>query len=75
MEPTLREAIQVVFGVGARGPNERPMPEATPRIDLEQVRGSLAAAEQALGRGDWQAFGRAMQELRQLLTPDDDVAP
>jgi uncharacterized membrane protein (UPF0182 family) len=75
MEPTLEEALQVVFGAGPREPGEPTMAEASPGIDLDQARGSLDEAEQALGRGDWQAFGRAMQELRQLLTPDADKSP
>src|ERR671919_742597 len=68
MEPTLEEALRVVFGAGPRGPGEPATAEALPGIDLDQARGSLDEAEQALGRGDWQAFGRAMQALRQLLT-------
>jgi hypothetical protein len=46
-----------------------------PVVDLEQARSSLDEAERALGRGDWQAFGRAMQVLRQLLTGGDDAPP
>ena len=75
MEPTLEEALRVVFGEGPREPSEPAVAEAMPGIDLDQARRSLDEAEQALGRGDWQAFGRAMQELRQLLTPGDDLAP
>jgi hypothetical protein len=48
----------------------------TPRLpEHGQACGSLDEAERALCRGDWQAFGRAMQELRQLLTPDADASP
>ena len=75
MEPNLEEALRVVFGEGLRGPGEPALAEQLPSIDLNQARGSLDEAERALGRGDWQAFGRAMHELRQLLTPGDDVPP
>jgi uncharacterized membrane protein (UPF0182 family) len=75
MEPTLREALRVVFGEGAQGPGEPATAEALPGIDLDQARGSLDEAERALGRGDWQDFGRAMQALRQLLSRGDDASP
>ena len=44
-------------------------------IDLGQARSSLDEAERALARGDWQAFGRAMQALRQLLMRGGDASP
>jgi uncharacterized membrane protein (UPF0182 family) len=75
MEPSLKEALQVVFGEGPERPGEAATAAALPSVDLDQARGRLDEAEQALGRGDWQAFGRAMQELRQELTRGDEVAP
>jgi uncharacterized membrane protein (UPF0182 family) len=75
MEESLEEALHVVFGEGPERPGEAATAAALRGIDLDQARGSLDEAEQALGRGDWQAFGRAMQALRQLLTRGDDAAP
>jgi uncharacterized protein len=75
MEPSLEEALRVVFGGGPREPTEPATAAALPGIDLGQARSSLDEAERALGRGDWQAFGRAMQTLRQLLTRGDDASP
>jgi hypothetical protein len=31
--------------------------------------------ETRVGRGDWQAFGRAMQALRRLLNRGEDASP
>jgi uncharacterized membrane protein (UPF0182 family) len=75
MEPSLKEALRVVFGEGPERPGEAVTAEALPSVDSGKARRSLDEAEQALGRGDWQAFGRAMQELRRLLTPGDEVVP
>ena len=75
MEPSLEEALRVVFSKGRGGPGEPALARVLPGIDLDQARGSLDQAEQALGRGDWQAFGRAMHQLRELLTPSDDAVP
>jgi hypothetical protein len=48
----------------------------TPRLpEHGQARGNLDEAERALGRGDGQTFGRAMQELRQLLNRGADGSP
>jgi hypothetical protein len=44
-------------------------------VAVERALRGRARYHQALGRGDWQAFGRAMQELRQELTRGDEVAP
>ena len=75
MEPTLEEALRYVFGGGPRQPTEPATAEVLPRIDLDQARGDLDEAERALARGDWQAFGRAMQALRQLLNRGEDASP
>ena len=72
MEPTLAEALNVVFGgarqrppdagaqAGAPAP-QRPLPE------LSEARDALDRAQQALEDGDWAAFGQAMQELKSTL--------
>jgi uncharacterized membrane protein (UPF0182 family) len=68
MEPTLAQSLQVVFGgapetaaiVGGAAP---PAPPA----GLDQARQALDAAQQALTKGDWAAFGDAMQRLRDTL--------
>ena len=64
MEATLAEAIQVVFG-------ERPSPSEgmteAPGTPLAGAREALSRAEQALQRGDWNAFGREWDLLKSLL--------
>jgi uncharacterized membrane protein (UPF0182 family) len=68
MEPTLQEALAAVFGAGPGGGTAAGTAPA-PSADLERAREALDAAEQALRRGDWAAFGTAMQRLRGLLGP------
>jgi uncharacterized membrane protein (UPF0182 family) len=75
MEPSLEQALQAVFGGGVRQTTAPATAQALPGIDLDQARGDLDEAERALGHGDWQAFGRAMQALRQRLTGDDETSP
>ena len=65
MEPTLRDALNVVFGV-RRGASE-PEPASAEADSLAEARKALTAAEEALRDGDWSLFGRSMQRLRQLL--------
>src|SRR5262249_62003244 len=65
MEPTLTEALQVVFGKRPSTPEETTAAPQTPAA--EEPREALSEAEQALRRGDWTAFGRAWERLRSLL--------
>jgi uncharacterized membrane protein (UPF0182 family) len=62
MEPTLTDALRVVFG-------QRP---STAKVTSEPSEASSAAevlsrADQALRRGDWAAFGHEWEELKRLL--------
>ena len=62
MEPTLTDALRVVFG-------QRP---STAKVTSEPSEASGAAevlsrADQALRRGDWAAFGHEWEELKRLL--------
>ncbi len=70
MEETLDGAIQAVFG----GAPEQPPAgqESAPRAvgvgaPLEHAREAFDAAQSALSRGDWPAFGRAMEQLSETL--------
>jgi uncharacterized membrane protein (UPF0182 family) len=64
MEPTLAEALQVVFGERSSTPEEATV---APQAPTSGASGALSAAEQALRRGDWTAFGRAWEQLKSLL--------
>ena len=82
MEPTLTEALAAVFG-------EQPEPAApgaavstaaspSPGIGpaaLNRVRKGIARAEEALKRGDWRAFGEAMEEVKKVLGEDEASSP
>ncbi len=62
MEPTLDQAIRAAFG------ERRPLATDGPVTDgLSDAADVLQAAEESLRIGDWDGFGRAMQELKGLL--------
>jgi hypothetical protein len=42
---------------------------------LPAVRDRLAEAEAALARGDWVAFGAAMEALKGLAEPESEADP
>ncbi len=64
MEPTLAQALQVVLG--QQPPTAQGVPEA-PQAPTDEARDALSAADQALRRGDWSAFGREWEKLKSLL--------
>jgi uncharacterized membrane protein (UPF0182 family) len=66
MEPTLQEAVEAVFG--ARRTERGTLPSSPVRADVfKQAREHLQRAEDALRRGDWSGFGKAMDSLKKLL--------
>jgi hypothetical protein len=65
MQPSLEEAISVVFGRVSQQPTEISDEKDTKR--LPEARAALKAAEEALRSGNWDRFGRAMQKLKELL--------
>ncbi len=67
MQPTLDLAIQDLFG---EAPAAAPEPGAAPPALVTEIRSHVAAAEAALARGDWQAFGAAMAGLKQATGAD-----
>ena len=70
MEPTLDAALAALFGA------PRPAPEAAASpIQLPAVRDRLAEAEAALARGDWTAFGAAMEALKAIAEPVGNAEP
>jgi len=65
MEPTLQEALAVVFGG-----RDRRVPQAQVAEESDQLsraREALRDAQAALREGDWDMFGVAMQRLKHLL--------
>jgi uncharacterized membrane protein (UPF0182 family) len=65
MEPTLREAMQVVF----EGRSSTPaVARQGARVRQFPARDTLERAEEAMRRGNWDDFGRAMQQLKELLS-------
>ena len=67
MEPTLEEALAAV--VGSRVKETEVTLGSESRGQLAAARAALAEAEAALRMADWDAFGRAMQVLKQTLAP------
>jgi hypothetical protein len=69
MQPTLEQALRVVFGEARpAAPAEAEAPAAVrqPQV-VGRAREALSAAQQALEQGDWATFGRQMQRLRDVL--------
>jgi uncharacterized membrane protein (UPF0182 family) len=68
MEPTLQAALEAVFGGIARvGRSADGSAPSQPPAELQSARDALGAAQQALAKGDWAAFGSAMQRLSETL--------
>ncbi|GMQ74925.1 MAG: UPF0182 family protein [Gammaproteobacteria bacterium] len=65
MEPTLEEALAAVVGSRVQETEATLGPEGSEQ--LAAARAALAEAEAALRDADWDAFGRAMQLLKQVL--------
>jgi uncharacterized membrane protein (UPF0182 family) len=71
MEPTLDGALAALFGAT---PPASAASTASPVV-LPAVRDRLAEAEAALARGDWVAFGAAMEALKGLAEPESEADP
>jgi uncharacterized membrane protein (UPF0182 family) len=66
MEATLADALQVVFGHRSAAPE--PAAEAEgPQTPISGAREALQRADRALREGDWSAFGREWEQLKNLL--------
>jgi uncharacterized membrane protein (UPF0182 family) len=65
MEPTLGEAIAAVFGKAA--PKQPTVSAPAEKNSLVMAREQLLKAQKALQAGQWQEFGKAMDELRKIL--------
>ena len=67
MEPTLDDALKAVFGAPRPRPQEEKIPPPAQVEVLAKARDQLEKAQQAMQQGDWEKFGKAMGELKQLL--------
>ena len=68
MEPTLRGALEALFGRGPASEVPGGEPRAIqPPAGLQSARDAFEAVEEARRQGDWAAFGRAMQRLTDIL--------
>lgn len=78
MEPTLEQALSAVFGEASPmvPGSVAPASAATgTRETLARARENVTRAEKALKRGDWRAFGAAMEEVKRLLDDGEGGAP
>jgi uncharacterized membrane protein (UPF0182 family) len=67
MEPTLDQAIRVVFGTVQ--PEQKKVTAPVQNEELTQARKELERAQKAIQQGRWEDFGKAMEQLKQLLMP------
>jgi uncharacterized membrane protein (UPF0182 family) len=70
MEPSLEQAIAAVFGSAnaSGGPEERIVTAPVEKNALVQARDALNRAQKALEQGQWEEFGKAMEELKKILS-------
>ncbi|MCG8511325.1 MAG: UPF0182 family protein, partial [Rhodospirillales bacterium] len=78
MERTLNDALRVVFGGDGTGDGGAqpalPWTGTDPPSELlSRIRDGIARAEEALQRGDWTAFGEAMDAVKRLT--EGEVGP
>lgn len=66
MEPTLDEAIKAVFG--AAQPERKAVSAPVQTDELIRAKKELEKAQKAIGQGQWQDFGKAMEELKKTLS-------
>lgn len=79
MEPTLKGAIDDIFGSGAQTPPEQPPPQTIsnqlpaqnkiPMPEFNRARELWKEAQQALKSDNWALFGQKMNQLKQILEP------
>ncbi len=73
MQPTLEEAVRAVFGNVTAAPSPQAAltkaaaPTKVTEDSLSRVRKAFQQAEDALKRGQWAEFGRAMEALKALI--------
>jgi len=65
MEPTLHDALKVVFELDTAPPGQAVPGEGSKALSMAKE--ALTTAENALRDGDWDLFGQAMQKLKGLL--------
>ncbi len=68
MEPTLEQAVAAVFG--QTQPKQTVVSAPAQQNALVQARAALAAAQKAIEQGQWQEFGKAMEELKKALSTE-----
>ncbi len=74
MAPTLDQAVKAIFGVAEQGEK---IPVASPQVEadiLNRARQGLEDAQKALRLGRWDEFGKSMQKLQEILTPEEKKA-
>ncbi len=67
MAPTIPDAVNALFGKREARREAAEEEQGAPPEIREDVLDTMQQAEQALARGDWSGFGRAMDRLREIL--------
>ena len=65
MEPTLDDSIKAMFGTGQ--PKAAPGKMKLEPEEITQAKERFEDVRKAMQQGDWEAFGKAMKALSQLL--------
>ncbi len=72
MAPTLDEAIKSLFGAATTPQPEAATPIPVQSQTLDRVREVFRKAQQDLQQGNWAEYGKAMEDLRKLLTDSEN---
>jgi uncharacterized membrane protein (UPF0182 family) len=68
MEPTLEQALRVVFGQ-ARPSEDDDETSSVADAGLDRVKEPFERAQRALQQGNWRGFGEAMDEMKRIIRP------
>jgi len=69
MAPTLHQAISALFGASPSGrKGTRPLVQTR---ELRNAARTFHDAQTAMEKGQWEAFGKAMEDLKGILAPEE----
>ena len=71
MRPTLYGALAALFGADDTRPERQTPTPGALQAPSPEIKAAMGRAEKALAAGDWSAFGRAMSELKRLLSNEE----
>lgn len=75
MQPTLDQALRVLFGDTESPPGYEDLPPSRVSGDLQRARSTMRQLKQSLQDGNYEALGRSLRELEETLIEDSGDDP